>query len=183
MMLASCWPTGTCNTDSPCQAPSCKSDVTPPHSQVTRHLATPSPSNASHQLHDFLHQSWIRVREQIFLSVSEQPRTETDRHSEAAISLLLYSLLTWGYLCWEAILKICLSSCTRLPVQTVVHSIRAFCTSTAHTYRLMSLRNPAQCAYVQSRIQSKSDNKRGKCGCKVTCLNCTDLRQMHSHVR
>ena len=41
-MLACCSPTGTCNTDSPCRAASCKSDATPPHLQVTRHFACPT---------------------------------------------------------------------------------------------------------------------------------------------
>jgi hypothetical protein len=42
LKLACCSPTGTCNTDSPCQAASCKRDATPPNLQVTRHLACPT---------------------------------------------------------------------------------------------------------------------------------------------
>lgn len=52
-----------------------------------------------------------RSRTDIFVCLeqgkAEQPRRETEKHSDDAISLLVYPLLTWIYLCCAAILKIC----------------------------------------------------------------------------
>jgi len=51
--------------------------------------------------------SWTDIFVCLEQGKAGQPRTETDKHSELAIAVLLCSLLTWSYLCGAAILKIC----------------------------------------------------------------------------
>ena len=50
--------------------------------------------------------SWTDIFVCLEQGKAVQPRTETDKHSEPAIAVLLYSLLAWSYLCGAAILKI-----------------------------------------------------------------------------